>query len=96
MKTNYQKQIESLMVKELASAYQEQAIEDAIDDLQEHEMNDAQEFADACCEYYREILKGAGFGDDFGSHSIYKGFAKFGDECQVQEVAFKVWAFLTK
>lgn len=91
-----QKAIRELMSNELSSAYQEQAIEEAQDDLFGFEMENAQEFADACCEYYRDILKGAGFGDDFGSHSIYKGFAKYGDECQVQMVAFKVWEILTK
>ena len=86
------KEIDALYIDDLTSAYQEQAIDEAIDYAQDNEMENAQEFADACCENYREVLKGAGFGGD----NVYKGFRKFGDECQVQGVAFEVWAILTK
>ena len=86
------KEIDTIYMDDLTSAYQEQAIDEAIEYAQDNEMENAQEFVDACCDYYREQLKKAGF----EGQKIYKGFADYGDECQVQSVALEVWAILTK
>lgn len=80
----------------LTSAYQEQAIEQAVeywDDLTQDEQDDTsrQEFADICCEYYRGSLEGL-VGYDI--KDIYEGFFKFGDECQVQDTALEVFGLL--
>lgn len=94
---NEQRQIlDNYFASHLSSAYQESAILEAVDTFNDSETMNAQEFADLCCENYREQLKGAGYGEQSGNNSIYKGFAKYGDETQVQGVAFVVYGLITR
>ncbi len=87
-RTNNQTKQERLaqVLSGLSSAYQEEAIERTAEDLSDYD--DAQKFADDCCEEYRSILKRAGFSGD----RIYKGFRDFGDECAVQDAALEYYA----
>ena len=86
-KTNQTKQERLAQVLSgLSSAYQEEAIESTAEDLNDYE--DAQKFADDCCEKYRHILTGAGY---YGQH-IYEGFRDYGDECELQSAALEYYA----
>ena len=92
---NEQREIlNNYFISHLSSAYQESAILDAVDTFNDttRETMTAQDFVDLSCENYREQLMGAGF----GGSSVYKGFAKYGDECQVQGVAFVVYGIITR
>lgn len=91
-KTQQQK-IDELMMM-LSSAYQEKAIDDACDYF--HECQERQEptpseedFCEYVCETYRDILKSADCKD------VYDGFRKYGDECEADFIARKVWQVLT-
>ena len=93
---NEQRQILDNYFVKLSSAYQESAIIDAVDTFNDSETMSAQDFADLCCENYREQLGWAGFKGMTGANSIYKGFSKYGDECQVQSVALVVYGIITR
>ena len=78
------------LLSRLSSAYQEQAINEAIESLTSGEYTyTRQEFADECCNNYRDILKGLDLKD------IYKGFRLYGDEGEVQFIAFDIFDILT-
>lgn len=79
-------------ISHLSSAYQESAVESAIDTFNDGDKMSAQDFADECCANYRDILKSAGFDDS----AIYKGFKQYGDECQVQGVALVLYGLITR
>lgn len=88
--------LDNYFVGHLSSAYQEDAIINAVETFNDGEKMSAQEFADLCCENYREQLRFAGFKGMTGANSIYKGFSKYGDEAQVQAVAFAVYGIITR
>ena len=80
------------LLSRLSSAYQENAIESTIENFISGEYSyTRQEFADECCDNYRDILKGL-VGYDI--KDIYKGFHKYGDEGQVQEIACLIYDLL--
>lgn len=73
------------LLSRLSSAYQENAIENAIDNFISGEYTyTRQEFADECCDNYRDTLKGLDLKD------IYKGFEKYGDETELQDIAYLI------
>lgn len=74
---------------QLSSAYQEQALENILEDVNNYD-NPVQ-FCDAVCENYREILKGAGFNDLTGKTAICRGFELFGDETELNSIADAVY-----
>ena len=78
------------LLNRLSSAYQENSITGEIDNIKEYAYT-RQEFADACCETYRETLKGAGYGGD----KVYKGFRDYGDETELQDIAYQVYDLIT-
>ena len=80
-----QDKLDSILMK-LTSAYQEEAITSVMDDFNEYHYS-RQEFADACCDTYREVLKRAGYADN----RIYKGFRDYGDEIEVQSIAYEIY-----
>ena len=84
MKKELQQRIDELLMT-LSSAYQEEAIQNELEVIEEYE--DSQKFANDCCDTYREILKQAGY----TGMAIYKAFRKYGDECEVQSVAIEVF-----
>ena len=77
------------LLASLSSAYQEGAIGNILEDVDDYE--NALRFADDCCNEYREILKRAGYGETFGAHSIYNGFNKYGDETELDEIAREIY-----
>ena len=81
------KKIDGLL-NQLSSAYQEEAIKQAIDEFYEFDNIDENKFAQDACEFYREILKSA------GNNDIYKAFRKFGDETELDAVARKIYKLL--
>lgn len=77
------------LLSRLSSAYQENAIENAIDNFTSGEYSyTRQEFADECCDNYRDTLKGLDLKD------IYKGFEKYGDETELQDIAYLIYDLL--
>ena len=82
-----QNKIDKLLTS-LSSAYQENAIENVLEDIDEYE--NALHFCDAVCEQYRDVLKDAGH----GGNEVYKGFHKFGDETEINEVAKEIYYLL--
>lgn len=88
--------MDNYFISHLSSAYQESAIFEAVDTFNDGETMNAQEFADLCCENYREQLGFAGFKGMTGASSIYKGFSKYGDETQMLAVAFVVFGIITR
>lgn len=77
------------LLNRLSSAYQENAIENAIDNFTSGEYTyTRQEFADECCDNYRDTLKGLDLKD------IYKGFEKYGDETELQDIAYLIFDLL--
>jgi len=82
-----QNKIDNLLSK-LTSAYQENAIEHVLEDIDEYK--NALDFCDAVCEQYRDVLKGAGY----GGGDVYEGFHKFGDETEINEVAKEIYYLL--
>ena len=80
------------LLNDLTSAYQEEAIQNAIEELKENEMT-KQDFCDSACDNYRQILKGL---VGFDIKDIYQGFRKFGDETELNEIAEKIYIELTK
>lgn len=93
---NTQNETIEKVLADLSSAYQENAILSAVDTYNDGEEMTAQEFADLACENYREQLKFAGFFGDLGAHSVYKGFAHYGDETEVQSFAFTIYDIITR
>ena len=71
------------LLNSLSSAYQEEAIENTAEMISEYE--DAQRFADDCCDEYRSILNRAGF----TGNKIYKAYRYYGDETELQSVALE-------
>lgn len=72
----------------LTSAYQENAINSVLEDIDEYE--NAFHFRDAVCSEYRDVLKGAGY----AGGDVYKGFKKYGDETEIDEVAKEIYYLL--
>jgi len=90
------KALDNYFISNLSSAYQESAIIDAVDTFNDSGKMTAQEFAELASENYREQLRFAGFKGMTGAQSVYKGFAKYGDEIQVQAVALVAYGVITK
>ena len=88
MTKTQQTQIEK-MKNQLSSAYQEQAVNSVLEDVNAY--TNPEQFADAVCETYRDILRGAGYGDITGSYSVYRGFRIYGDETELNSVALVVY-----
>ena len=76
------------MLSNLTSAYQENAINSVLEDIDEYE--NAVNFGDAVCSEYRDVLKGAGY----GGNDVYKGFNKYGDETEIYAVAKDIYNLL--
>ena len=89
MKKTQLKQIEELK-NELSSAYQEQAVDSVLESVKEYD--NPIWFANDVCDAYREILKGAGYDDQTGRTAIYRAFALYGDETELNDTALKVYA----
>lgn len=84
------KKINELMTQ-LESAYQESAIESAIETTKECKLS-KQEFADECCYNYRDTLNGL---IGYGIKDIYDGFRKYGDETLLQSIAYEIYNYIT-
>ena len=78
------------LLNQLSSAYQEEAIGNAIDEFYEFDDIDEEQFSQDACDFYREILK------DAGNSDIYKAFRKYGDETELDAIARKVYGLLSK
>ena len=75
------------LLNRLSSAYQEQAIEQAVDTWNNYEIITRQEFADESCENYRDILNSL---IGYTIKDIYQGFRRYGGEGELQEIAYLV------
>ena len=76
------------LLNKLSSAYQEDAIGQAIDEYYDFDGIDEEQFTQDACDFYRDILKSAGNDD------VYKAFRQYGDETELDAIAREIYKLL--